>query len=91
MDELELYRKEIDTIDREILALFGKRFVVTAQVGAYKRAHKLSPVDPQREAVLLQRIRVLSQEYGVDPNFAENIFRLTMTETVKNHQKVNTD
>ena len=37
MGNLEDYRREIDSIDRELIALFEKRMNVAIKVGEYKK------------------------------------------------------
>ena len=51
MDEL---RAKIDAIDAEMMGLFERRMDVSAQIGAYKRAHAMPVRDPERETVKRQ-------------------------------------
>lgn len=53
---LERRRQEIDRIDREIVALLSRRAWIAVLAGADKRALGLSVADPEREALVLQRI-----------------------------------
>lgn len=59
MDIQEL-RQEIDRIDKELVDLFCKRMEVSAQVGDYKREHKMPILVPAREEEILQRLSKLS-------------------------------
>ena len=43
--ELLAAREQIDAIDRELVALLGKRFESTHQVGLLKASQALAPVD----------------------------------------------
>ena len=43
------YRKMIDDIDRQLLALFGQRMEVAAAIAAYKKEHNLPVLDGKRE------------------------------------------
>ncbi|MBM6939606.1 bifunctional chorismate mutase/prephenate dehydratase [Pseudoflavonifractor phocaeensis] len=49
MTQLEQYRREIDRIDRELVALFLERMAVTGQVGVYKQQRGIPVLDAQRE------------------------------------------
>ena len=60
--ELETLRKEIDTLDRELVSLFLKRMNCSAQVAAYKRENNLPVFDPARERALLSRLSELAGE-----------------------------
>lgn len=56
MDNLEEIRKEISTINDEMLALFVKRMELSAQVAAYKKANGLPTLDRKREEAILQKV-----------------------------------
>ena len=60
--ELTACRREIDRIDRELLALFAERMEVSARVAAYKREHGLPVLDPAREQEKLRELRCQSPE-----------------------------
>ena len=54
--ELSDYRRQIDDIDSQLLALFYRRMDVAAQIGGYKKAHNLPALDAGRERAKLQQI-----------------------------------
>ncbi|MBR0354680.1 MAG: chorismate mutase [Oscillospiraceae bacterium] len=66
MDERELkeLRGRIDAVDERLVALFGERMALSAQIGGYKRARGLPVRDAAREKALLARIRALAGERG---------------------------
>ena len=47
--DLQDYRKEIDAIDDQLVALFGKRMDIAAQIADYKKANNLPILVPARE------------------------------------------
>lgn len=53
MSELEDYRREIDAVDRRLVALFEERMGITQKVGEYKLAKGLPVLDAQREREVL--------------------------------------
>lgn len=53
---LDKYRSEIDRIDRELLRLLRERAEISRQVGQIKAASGREVYDPQREALLLERL-----------------------------------
>ena len=55
MTDLELARKEIETADREIAALFEKRMRAVETIGAYKIQNGLPVYDAAREQALLDK------------------------------------
>ena len=53
MKDLNSLRKEIDGIDRQLVALFEQRMAVTEQVGRYKLANGIPVLDRSREEQVL--------------------------------------
>ena len=60
--ELSELRKEIDSIDRELVALFIKRMNVSAGVAEYKIKNNMPVLDASRERALLNKVSELSGE-----------------------------
>ena len=53
MDALEQARREIDTVDAQLAALFERRMKAVLSVAEYKKAHGLPIFDAAREKVVL--------------------------------------
>ena len=54
---IEYWRTEIDEVDRELLRLLNRRARLAIKVGALKRIAGLPCCDPDREHVVLSRLR----------------------------------
>lgn len=65
MDLNEL-RKEIDAVDRELIALLEKRLDVAAAIAAYKKAHGLPVLDRSREAAKIESVRAQCRRSTAD-------------------------
>lgn len=48
-NQLETFRREIDSIDAQIFDLFEQRIAVAKQIGAYKKEQDLAVLDSSRE------------------------------------------
>jgi len=59
---LELYRKQIDEIDVQIIDLLAKRFEVVKKVGEYKKERNIPPLQPERWQQVLQTRKNLAKE-----------------------------
>ncbi|MBR4308068.1 MAG: chorismate mutase [Oscillospiraceae bacterium] len=59
---LDIYRKEIDRIDSEIIRLFHERMDTAAKIAQYKRENNLPILQPAREREKLQAVRQESRE-----------------------------
>ena len=68
MADLNDYRKEIDEIDAQMIALFERRMDVVRKVGQYKQEHNLSVLQTGREQAVLQRAaeNLTNPDYAAD-------------------------
>ncbi len=74
MNDLELYRQEIDTIDRELLTLIKKRFDIIEKVGIYKKENNMPPLQPARWQEVLEKIKHQWKELNLNPKYIEIIW-----------------
>ncbi|WP_308780360.1 prephenate dehydratase [uncultured Clostridium sp.] len=80
MGNLEDYRREIDSIDRELIALFEKRMNVAIKVGEYKKERNLPIFNSKREEEVIEKnINLLSnREYSeITRDFFEKVMELS--------------
>jgi len=65
MELLENFRKEIDMIDAELVALFERRMDVVLQVAAFKKANQVEVLHQNREQEILKRAqkRLQNKDY----------------------------
>jgi chorismate mutase/prephenate dehydrogenase len=73
--ELEILRRQLDNIDREIVSLLGKRQAEVERVVSLKKAHNLPVYHPAREEDLLSQRRIQGAEAGLDPDYIEDLYR----------------
>lgn len=80
-NSLEALRREIDSIDDQILALLVRRFAATARVGASKAKDgslSSSPIRPAREATMLRRLAVQGGA-DVPPQLLVRLWRVILS------------
>ncbi|WP_394234743.1 chorismate mutase [Niallia oryzisoli] len=85
---LEDLRNNIDKVDRELIKLLAARFELTEQVGIYKAKNNLNPQDKSRETEQFNKLIKLSQESGLNPDYALKIFRCIMDIAISRHQEI---
>ena len=85
--QLATYRKSIDNIDAAIIHMLAERFRITQAVGEYKARVTLPPADPAREQRQIERLRKLSEEADLDPEFSEKFLRFIIDEVIRHHEK----
>jgi chorismate mutase len=83
MSGLEPYRRRLDRLDDDIARLMGERFQVCREVAAYKTAHEIPMMQPDR--VVQVRARYLSRgaEAELPRDFTEAMFELMIAATCK--------
>ena len=84
---LSTYRKSIDNIDAAIIHMLAERFRITQAVGEYKAKVTLPPADPAREERQIARLRHLSEQADLDPEFSEKFLRFIIDEVIRHHEK----
>ena len=57
MNELENLREKIDTIDREMIALFEKRMAVVCDIAKYKQKNNLPILNQGREDIVISKVK----------------------------------
>lgn len=73
---LETWRNQIDAIDEQVLQLIAKRRQIVLEIGEYKRAHGLPPLDAERWEQVLQSKMFLAQKLDVSPAFIRDLYNL---------------
>ena len=84
---LAAYRKSIDNIDAALIHILAERFRITQAVGEYKAKATLPPADPDREARQIARLRKLSEDADLDPEFSEKFLRFIIDEVIRHHEQ----
>ncbi len=68
-------RKEIDTIDEEIVSLIAQRSTYVKRAALFKKNHR-AVKDPQRVEQVIQSKKELARIKGISPELIENIYRI---------------
>ena len=72
------YRRRIDELDAQIIALLGERFAVVRQVAALKAEHGIHPVLADRLEQVVIQAKDHAVRAGFDPAVAELIYRVLL-------------
>jgi chorismate mutase len=55
--DIEIFRREIDELDRQIVALISRRAAAAQEIGRLKRQTDLPVYEPNRERVIFENVR----------------------------------
>ncbi len=77
-------RNDIDKIDKELVALIGKRMETAAKIGQYKRENNLPVYDPARERELFSKVGELA---GEEFSSYTRVLYSTMTDISRSYQR----
>lgn len=75
---LPVLRAMIDAVDREVLQLLARRNGIVAEIAQYKREHRLTIRDHEREREILTDRCQRAGPLGLTPELMESIFRLIL-------------
>ena len=72
------FRRQIDALDAQIIALLGQRFAIIRQVAALKAEHEIHPVLTDRLEEVVRQAREQAEAAGFDPAVAAEIYRVLL-------------
>ncbi|MCH8006429.1 MAG: chorismate mutase, partial [Planctomycetes bacterium] len=75
---LAVLRAMIDSVDREILQLLGRRNGFVGEIARYKREHRVPIRDYAREREIVSDRRQRATPLGLSPELIESLFRLIL-------------
>jgi chorismate mutase/prephenate dehydratase len=75
-DILNEYRKRIDELDAQLLAILAERRQIVMKIGEYKKQKGLPPLDPKRWEQVLQSKTELAKDLDVSPDFIRELYNL---------------
>ena len=72
---LEQLRKQIDGVDKDIIRLIAERINLAEQIGEFKRQQGQQIEDRKREESVLEHLREIAKEKGLNQADIESIYR----------------
>jgi len=88
LSELELVRKEIEEIDREILALISRRVNLAEKVLESKRINGTSINDRTQNEVVINRAVNAATELNLDVGLVKNIFDVLIRMSIERQEEL---
>lgn len=88
MSELEVVRKEIEEIDREILSLIDKRVNLAEKVLESKRINGTSINDRKQNEVVINRALNTATELNLDVGSIKEIFEILIRMSIERQNEL---
>ncbi len=82
-NELNWLRAEIDELDEHLWDTIAARMEVSQRIGAWKKAHGVAPLQPERYQMIVERINELTNERGLSTDFALRLYDLIHEESLR--------
>jgi 4-amino-4-deoxychorismate mutase len=80
MERLSKYRKELDKVDEQLMALIARRFNICRQVATYKAEYGIPMMQPVRVAEVKRRAASRALARGLSEEFATALYDLIISE-----------
>ncbi|MFB6174980.1 MAG: chorismate mutase [Candidatus Nanohalobium sp.] len=88
MDQLEEYREQIDTVNREIAEKIAERMEIVEKVGEYKEENNMEIKDEGREEVVKQQFEDIFGEKGLPQKKGRELAEMLIGMAVKEEEEV---
>lgn len=82
-ENLDTLRRQIDSIDDELLELLARRMAVARDIGVYKKEHALPVVQPERYNLLMEQRVEAADKLGLSPEFTRTVLAAIHEESVR--------
>lgn len=81
-------RKQIDTLDNELMALLAKRMRVCREIGQYKKEHNIQVLQTGRYNEILDKRGVQGSLTGMSQDFVKQVFEHIHEESVRQQLEI---
>jgi monofunctional chorismate mutase len=75
MDEIALYRKQVDEIDEQILTALCQRVKICKAIGVAKKKKGLAVRDVAREEEVYKRVKQWAEDFHLSFQQVEKVYR----------------
>jgi len=80
---LKIFRNQIDTLDKELIALLARRFEIVKQIGIIKKEDNIKPLQEDRWNKLLDDNIEMGRELLVSESLIIDIWNIIHQESLK--------
>lgn len=88
METLVQYRSLIDSIDKQIIDLLGRRYAVCRDVARFKKERDIPMMQNGRVDQVKDRCASLALAHGIDPEFVRELYTLIIDEACRVEDRI---
>lgn len=81
-------RKQIDSIDNDLIELLAKRMRVSREIGQYKKEHKMTVLQSKRYSEIIDKRGAQGALCGISPDCMNTIFEAIHEESVRQQMEI---
>ena len=81
-------RKQIDSIDNDLIELLAKRMRVAREIGQYKKEHKMTVLQSKRYSEIIDKRGAQGSLCGISPDCMNTIFEAIHEESVRQQMEI---
>lgn len=87
-ENLAMLRRQIDSLDNELLDVLGRRFAVCRDIGQYKKEHRMTIVQAGRFDTVMNSRVAAGVELGMDADFMSSLLSAIHEESVRQQLEI---
>ncbi|MBP5318331.1 MAG: bifunctional 3-deoxy-7-phosphoheptulonate synthase/chorismate mutase type II [Paludibacteraceae bacterium] len=87
-ENLTELRKQIDTIDNDLLEMLAKRMRVSREIGTYKKEHNVQVLQAERYDEIMQKRVILGESLGLSGEFVKTYLEAVHAESVRQQLEI---
>ena len=84
--ELNWLRAEIDELDETLLDSVARRMEVSQRIGTWKKAHGITPLQPERFQQLLERLKAKGEKQSLPATFVEQLWNIIHEQSLREQE-----
>ena len=84
--ELAWLRAEIDELDEQLWETIAARMDVSKRIGAWKKAHGVAPLQPERYQMIGEKLKVKGERLGLPEEFIKRVWDSIHEQSLKQQQ-----
>lgn len=88
MHQLEELRDTIDSVDKKLISVVGKRMEVAREIAQYKKLNDITILQPQRWAKIFEERTKLGIEKGMTEKFMQDLYNAIHKESIRHQTSV---